>query len=367
MGNKMKLVWTVLFLITVFVFNARGVFANGTASGVSIQTGWDSGVSNVADTYGDLVVSYRTASGGADIFATPASFVSSTVSSVYGNTLPVSYTPQTVMPGDTVWFLLTVTNKGNSSDTITFSTQNFNYYGMGADSIIVTYWNSAKTAQVTNTSLLAEDASEQFNVAVYFLNGLDHEDSMTFEVKTISKGGLGGDTEGYVGANLLSYAGNGDDTILLSATVYSLVAQIYVSKSVTLDNTGLTDYDGDTSLVVPGSVLVFDITYDNDGTGEGDTVTIVTYIPANTDIDTATAAMCSPDTNNNASSITIQFSNDGSSWHSTALSTDNRIKWILGNAVSTQDNDEGTDTQGAVDGTVQDADSGRLQYKVIVR
>ncbi|HPG30580.1 MAG TPA: hypothetical protein PLQ81_07345, partial [bacterium] len=290
-------VMVLAFVCFVFVVSClTEAHANGTAGGTLIQAGWDGNTANIADTPGDLVVTYKAISGGADIYATPASFGSSQVANVYGNTLPLSYSPQVVSPGDTLWYLLTITNKGNAADSMLFSTQNFNYFGMGADSIIVSIWNAAKTSEITYSSLLAEDASEQFNVAVYFKTGLDNDDSMTFEVKAAANGGLGGDAAGYIGANSIAYAGDGDDTILLSATVSAQTAQIYVAKSVAVDNTGLTDYDGNPALVVPGSVLTFDIVYDNDGTGSAEAVSIVAFIPANTDLDTATAAMCAPDT-----------------------------------------------------------------------
>jgi len=340
-----------------------GVFANGTPAGTTISAGWDNGVANTADTFGDLVISYM--SGATTYYSYPAASVSSTVTAVYGNMLPDSAGMQNVMPGDTVWFPLVLTNKANASDSPVFGTQNFAYYGLGADSITVSFWNAAKSARITNLNL-AEDGYDTFNVAVYFKSGVDNGDSVAFEVSAIARGGLGGDTGGYTGANGTQYAGDGNDTILLVVQATAALPQIYISKSATVDNTGLSDFNGDTSKVVPGSVLIFNIQYDNDGSGSADSVSIVTYIPANTDFNTATIAMCSPDTNN-IGFLTIQYADASGSFQSTPPTNTVMIKWILGHPVLAQEDSEGTDTVGVVDGDSQDADSGRLQYKVIVK
>jgi len=105
--------------------------------------------------------------------------------------------------------------------------------------------------------------------------------------------------------------------------------------------------------------------YDNDGDDSGANITVTAFIPENTDFDTATLAMCSPDTNNSAS-LTITYSNDGVSWLSTPPANTNRIKWTLANPVSPQ-TIEGGDTLTVVDGNEIDYDAGVLKYRVFVK
>ena len=367
MKSFFKFFMTIIVCISLMVFLTTDTYANGTAGGTLITAGFDASVANTADTFGDLVVQYQAVSGGANIYATPASAANVNVSNIFGNQFSDTYLSTIVVSGDTAWYSLTITNKGNASDTIFFDSSSFNFLGaLGADSIQVSFWNAAQTAKITNTSMLAAEASEVVYVAVYFANGLNNGDSMNFIVRAIANNGLGGDTGGYIGANSTGYAGDGDDTILLSAEISSAIPAIYVSKSVQVDNTGLVGFDGDTANVVPGSVLLYSIRYDNDGDGSGYNVAIIAYIPENTDLDTATAAMTMPDTNN-VGSVVIEFSNDGSTWSTSAPANVNRIRWTLTNPVLANNNSEGTDTVGVVDGDIQDADSGRFQYRVIVK
>ena len=353
-------------VIMTAAFSISPAFAAGTDRGITISSGWDSGTADSADTFGDIVISYTNSLSSSSFYAHPDTPVSNTVSAVYGNTLPVSASPQSGNVGDTAWYVLLITNKSNGSDTIKLAIADTQYNGLSDTEVIITFWNSERSSRITMTSMLAEDAVETFYTAVYFRPSVQTSDSVIFTVSAIANAGAGGDSAGYTGANGIAYAGDGNDSVILTFNAISTSPNIRITKSVALINTNVVGYDGNPANVVPGSELEFTLRYDNDGDDSGANINIIAFIPDNTDFDTATNIMCSPDSNN-ISGLTIEFSNDGSTWNSIPPANTNRIRWTLANQVSPQNNDEGTDTLAGVDGDAIDFDAGILKYRVYVK
>lgn len=366
MFRKFYFIILAAVLTMTAILSSSPLYAAGTDRGIIIGAGWDSGTLNTADTYGDIVISYTNSLSGSSFYAHPETSVSNTVSAVYGNTLPISATPQSSNVGNTTWYQMSLTNKSNGSDTIFFTISDTNYYGLSDTEVRVTLWNAGRTSMITQSSILAEDAVETFYAAVYFLPSVLTGDSITFVVTAIANSGNGGDSAGYTGANGIAYAGDGNDSIILTFNALSTSPNIRITKSVAVVNSNVIGYDGTSTNVVPGSELEFTLRYDNDGDDSGANIFIIAYIPDNTDFDTATTAMCSPDSNN-VSGVTIEFSDNGSTWNSTPTATTNRIRWTLANQISYQNNDEGTDSLTAVDGDIPDYDAGILKYRVYVK
>jgi uncharacterized repeat protein (TIGR01451 family) len=363
MKKNFKFFSIILMFICLLVASST-IQANGLSSGASIISGYD-GTGAPADAYGELSVKYEDSIGGSTYWVSPVSTVSSTVDSVFGDTLAALETSHTIAQSDTYLFEFTVTNKGNAVDSFVL-----NYSAVGTIAgLNVTFFANDGVTPITSSSDLAEEASENFYAAVYMpVVAMGISDTIT--ITAVAQGGLGGDAGGYIGANLLAYAGNGDDTaVIVAISGSSDTPDMYVSVEVAVDQTNVTGYAGNVNDIIPGAELIYTITYDNDGADSAGNVVIYTYLPEGTDFDTAAAGDCLPDNNNSVGDITIEFSNDGITWNTDASAVANldRIRWTLANQVSNDDNSEGTDTIGTVDGDSPDADSGKLVYKVYVK
>jgi len=124
----------------------------------------------------------------------------------------------------------------------------------------------------------------------------------------------------------------------------------------------------DKSQAKKGEIVTYTIKYDNDGPSSVEDFVIIDEIPSGTTYVTDSAEIDNqPHT---GATVTVSYF-DGSSWQDAnwdnqGSNTPLKIRWTFNKEVGAQDNDEGTDSIGACDGTFPDSDSGIVKFRVRV-
>lgn len=284
-GQASLLLLSILYMASLGLVYPSTAHAAGASAGTVISMGGDGGVANVADVAGDVVMSATTVLGNdttfystqTDTFRAPQ-FDTATVKAVYGDTLVNKGGILAALPGDTAWIDLHVVNKANALDTIFLDSTAPTFKsggGPASGSAILTFWNSAKTARITNVVLPAESDVRVW-LAMFFVPAAPQGDTVLTTVTARARNGLGGDPNGYTGNNGILYAGNGDDTAFSNGTIGSpsssnasqvafITGETHVlgsGGSVTIsvvvrDTTGIT---------VPNAPVRFGVTYGSDAT-----------------------------------------------------------------------------------------------------
>jgi uncharacterized repeat protein (TIGR01451 family) len=124
----------------------------------------------------------------------------------------------------------------------------------------------------------------------------------------------------------------------------------------------------DKSQAKKGEIVTYTIKYDNDGPSLVEDFVIIDEIPQGTTYLTDSAEIDNqPHT---GATVTVWYF-DGSSWQDAnwdnqGSNTPLKIRWMFNRDVGAQDNDEGTDSTTACDGTFPDVDSGIVKFRVKV-
>ena len=335
------------------------VFALGTSLGTPIVNGHDLQTINIADTYGDLVIEYT--SHGDSYFNTADNPSTSVVGGVFGDTI-TNPPDSEALPGNTTYYQIIVTNRGNAPDSFILSGTFANpkpgwYFGFFADTL------SGNTINITAT--IAEDAETTVYAGVYIPTTALGLDTTQLTV-TVSSNYNKADTGGYDGDNGVHYAGDGNDSTILITTA---TPQAFMFLSKTAESTAPVPggYIGSSNDIVPGARLTYTIIYDNDGTDSAANISITEYIPLNTSFDTANTWDINPDSNNLGGGVIITYSNDGINFLAAPPVNTSHIRWTITNTVSPESYGTNADANGTANATsAPDYDAGILRFSVIV-
>lgn len=251
------LLLSILYMVSLGLVCPSATFAAGSAVGSGLTVGGDGGSANVVDLFGDIVATMTSVAGNDTQYkttgATPAT---ATVISVYGDSVGRTGPDSFIQTPDTVWYDVTVTNAGNSTDSMVLSVPVVAYRISGlpaTDSVNVTVWNASATTQISSVTL-PPDSTSVFKVAVYVKITAPRNDTLDVTIKAVARGGLGGDTDGYTGFDGVAYCGDGDDSVILPVGVRNRAPVAYAGvdtstapgETMSLSGSGSTDLDGDT-------------------------------------------------------------------------------------------------------------------------
>jgi hypothetical protein len=244
---------------------------------------------NPGDTLGGTVISaegYENTMDYDDIQGNPrdteyGATLEAEVASVYGwsarKTPSVKFA--TTTPGSTETWDFVGTNEGNASLTFTVTLGAISYDPSGSNWVASLEYGGQGYG-TTLVVTLEEDGEEA--VKLQFTPGTTETDSpdggladFTFYAITGYAHAGGGSAGEYTGANDLTYGGWGPIAEVYLATIEA--PDITISRTVTVD--APTSYNGDPHDLVPGSVLIYTLTYSNEGSGKADNILIADEVP----------------------------------------------------------------------------------------
>jgi|GEM_PF-1458837 len=184
-------------------------------------------------------------------------------------------------PGSTESWIFAATNEGNVDFTSTITFSAIAYTG-GSDNWTVEAWHQGAPQGIPWTPTLSEDSDIFSEIKITpATTEADAPDMSTGEVTMYVTTGYSGSGSGlgstYTGANDLTYGGIGagvpDFDVTVNAPIMSL------TRISTIESPEhYTGWGGDHDFV-PGSLLVFTLTYTNEGTGDGSNISIIDQIP----------------------------------------------------------------------------------------
>lgn len=366
---------SLLILIALaIVFSAGAALANGTTAGTVIS---------------NYATANFNSSNGTAMPAATSSTQTNSVSAMYGISSVNNPLDVTVLAGRTNIFAYTFVNGGNSPDYFYFATNDSKISNTfaGSNWTITYYLDDGDLAldigvdTVLNEGdsfLVAESASVV--IFAYIDTPLDATGglgiSYPFELYTTNvPNGFYTNTDlsvVYAGYSNLSTIFDGD----YSFTFVGKIPDLYISKSFAVDSSILASYEGGASDPVPGARVTYTISYDNDGPGDANNLIIEDMLPANTTYDPGSfAAGTVLAHTQGVGNVTLEWLDltAGPAWVGAepATATDVGGVRIVINAASTanvqgDENSEGTDTAGVVDGDAQDDDAGYFQFSVYI-
>lgn len=204
----------------------------------------------------------------------PASDIETTVAAIYGfSGIGTPADQNSSGSSDPKYYLYTVTNEGNASDTYTLTVES-TYGGAysGWTIQIVTAYNDS----VIDNVVVAEDATKQFRVKV--TPAVAAEEDQYVDVKAFVSTAQTPVGE-YTGSNGLTYGGSAevDDT---ARTTVSGAPTLTLTRTSTVD--APSAFSGDAHAHVPGAVITYTYTYFNTGGGSAESNVLVDKIPTNT-------------------------------------------------------------------------------------
>lgn len=370
------------------------VLALGTAAGTVIQNQVTTGTGTPGA--GQAVVTYD--GGGPTLGAQNSDSVSTTVATGYeiDGTL-AAFSSATVTPNSTVWSAAkSFKNQGNANDTLVVAVK----YD-SSSSITGTWtvyidsdkaspydasqsWTSTTHPTCYAAYSLGADGTYTFYIGVKASASASDGDSLVMRIRVAcGNPGTSWDVDsppdkdnwppdGYDGDSIQA-EGSGDEedyTQLRTWTVSVVVPKIYVDKTVT-----------PTGSQLPFSELTYTIKFDNDGGGTAYNFKIIEHACWSGDnvdykVDSAETSNAVP---TGATSYTVEYSTDGSTWNGSSWDgtndsdssgyledgevTDLYIRWSLNGNVSA---DDGDDTSGSCDGPNPDSDAGYVKYTVLI-
>lgn len=329
---------------------------------------------------------------------------------------------------DTMTYILSVTNYGNTPDMIGLIVDTAWVRGATTDTTLLRFQyqffnrNGAALTGVLSTAhqetgliaVNADTASETAILRIY-TNGTVNADTVRVAVRAFANNGTGrvpGTTREvapYVGFNGVKYGGSGNAATYIEVSVGG--ALLRVAKTDTVFSPLALDLDGngaatDTQVYVPGAMMVYTIWFDNDGIDATDTIVVEDWIDtrhlrfdsaglgqfigvsqiaaAETFVNSRygniflDSGMPTVDTANY--NVTIQYASGGDSFSAltaaTPLESVSRIRWIVGRLVpgtrsvagaSNGDNLEDIDAPPVAPKSSGDADMGYVRFAVVIR
>lgn len=211
-----------------------------------------------------------------------------TVQVVYGIRGLVYNQTNFVSPGQQVWFEFTVTNRGNSSVTVNLArvfwrTNDLAHNGIWSYQFV----RSADPNTPITWYMLAEDASETFRLVLTAPAAAEDLAAITnrYGAYLTNKDGPMAQISFYTGLNALIFGGWGGLTNNLAVAIVQ-APRLQLAKSAVVSNSEsfrALAKPGQENALVPGSEIVYSITWTNAGSGQLFGLTLTDPFPANVD------------------------------------------------------------------------------------
>lgn len=341
-----RLLVLVFAIVSFALVLPAGSFAQGTASSTIIENGFDSGTLNIADTWGDVVMSYLNQNNETS-YAIPDSPTTTSVDTGYDMNTLTAYDTQNAIQGSTVTLSYSFLNLANTSGTIAL--QVIVVEGILYETHFYRDENNNGTLEASEQTevtgmTLAEDAGESLILAVLIPDTANDLDTMIIEVYAWNV--VGDSVQGFGD----SWPTQGDTRDFQVDTVPVVVKGplMRLAKSVTLDGGKARPFD----------TMTYSITYDNDGSDSAFSVVLVDVLPQYTEwvvgsVDTSAI---------HSGTVSISYSNGFSGAFSDPESTNvRRVRFAFNTNISPTDGDDKSTPQTG--GT----DAGVIRFKVRVQ
>lgn len=356
-------------LVVVALMSVTSVYAQdwGTDAGSDITI---MGASGAVDVPGEGAMRV----GGMDVIADVPG--STTVSAVYNMGVIGTNTNPPVVIGDTVWVPYFLKNLGNNTDSLQVYVNIYNSTMDVMDALIAedmdgdTAINLMGSDMVVSSTgnygvLLPEDGSRIIFVGVVIPDTAVDGDSAIYNVMVSDNMGTGSDD--MWPSNYPAYTlapDNGDmqnDTFQVSIGMPIIHFATMVSSPT----------------AAPGDTLLYTLSYDNDGSDSTDVASggqlyITQMLPQYVKYAVASFNYSKLHTNAGAtpwfSSLASPVSfNQSETWANTNPDSVAGFKIDFSGNIQANENSEGTDTPGGVDGEIPDVDAGQVMFQVIVK
>ncbi|MEW5692763.1 MAG: hypothetical protein AB1765_05655 [Candidatus Hydrogenedentota bacterium] len=333
-------------VVLLVLFIPAAVLAVGTPANTQIVNGDDNATANQADTWGDIVFEYVSEYN--DTFYATSDTVQAIVDTAYDLAVIADYDTEYSGKGDTKYISYSITNTGNSTDSISLQVEYVSEdpwsYKIFLDDDNDGVHDANELTEISSV-LLAEDAGESIFVAVIIPDTAVDLDSTRIRLIVTDGVGASGDSWPNLAANSRDRQ---TDTVL----VMIAGPVLFVSKTVDTTTYGTDPYD----------TLIYTIYYDNDGSGTATNVVIYDVLPRYT-----TWVVASIDTSGlhdtPTCSASVAFDTDFSGPFESAEGTNvQRIRITLLTNISPNDGD----VYGTVQNTATDKDAGYIRFRVTI-
>ncbi len=356
---------------------------------------------------------------------TPTEGVDLSVNDTYiiaGDTLydTVFVSRDTGTTSDTVSYILSITNYSNGFDTIglvvdtawsnqstgeTSGTGRFSYQIFSKTGAPLT---GILTYVQQETGLIGVGSNEAATAVIrVYTTGAVNADTVRLAIRAMANNGTGrypnslSEVGSYRGFNGIKYGGSGNAAAYVEVTVSGPLVRLAKTDTV-FSPVALSGDARDTQRYVPGSMVVFTLWFDNDGTDAADTLAIEDWLDTryvrfdsagltilkNISGQAAAAgkfvdsnygnifADSAMPTGGTGCKVALEYVAATGAWttldKSTSLESVSRIRWIItrsgGTLGATNGDDAGTiDAEPIQAGASTDADMGYVRYSVVIR
>ena len=207
----------------------------------------------------------------------PASDIETTVAPIYGlSGIGAPADQNSSGSTDPQYFLYTVTNEGNASDTYALAIDSTSYGGPGSPSGWTIEVVESGNDNVISTLLIGEDGTGQFRIKVTPIGTATDGQYVDVTAKASTAQTPVGE---YTGSNGLTYGGSSEASHTARTTI-SGAPLLTLTRVSTVD--APSAFSGDAHAHVPGAVITYTYTYSNTGSGSAESNVIVDKIPTNT-------------------------------------------------------------------------------------
>lgn len=326
----------------------------------------------------------------------------------------------TAQTNDTVSYVLSLTNYSNAPDTLgliidtawlssigtdtistgRFSYQFFNRSGAPLTSIL-TYAH-----EDTGKIYLAANASGTAILRVY-TTGTANGDTVRAAIRAYANQATGrsssgsGEVGGYRGFNNIKYGGDGNAAAYVELSVIGPVVRLAKTDTV-FAHIGLSGGAADTQNYIPGSLIVYTIWFDNDGTDTADTIVVEDWLDTryvrfdsmglsalrnNTGQRAAAAQLIDSNFGNifidsmmpstaGAYRVNIEYAGSNGNFQSLTAATQlelvERIRWTISKSggvlgLNNADDNQNIDAAPTPQAPGPDADRGCVRFSVVIR
>jgi uncharacterized repeat protein (TIGR01451 family) len=257
-------------LLFFLLLTAGNLYGTATTAGSEVINGRDIGTVGEADQPGDMVLKFTQETGLGTETLTATETTVFAVGQIYGLALD-DPGDETGAPGEVLWYLYTVENRGNGTDTINLSLSAPLYTGDYGDPWSFQIWNRDRTAQISEI-ILEKGGEQSFYLRVEIDDGAKNGASGSVEVR----GTTTDDGPAYI---VRGSVYGGPDVVGDWGTTSVAAAIMRITKSFVYS--APSGYAG-SNQYVPGGTITYTLFYKNEGSATATQVSVYDRIPEHT-------------------------------------------------------------------------------------